>query len=120
MRKLWFSHLARALIVFPGGFGTLDEFMEIITLAQTQKINREIIVLLYGTEYWKEIINFDAFLKHGMIDAKDLKLIHYVDDVQSAFDFLINNLPKSEEQQSPAIAKANFSCTSGFNFSDPT
>ncbi len=109
MRKLWFSHLARALIVFPGGFGTLDELMEMLTLAQTKKIDREIIILLYGPEYWKEVINFDAFLKHGMIDEKDLKLIHYVDDVQTAFEFLKDHLPKEKEPICPAIAKANFS-----------
>lgn len=109
MRKLWFSHLSRALIVFPGGFGTLDEMMEMLTLAQTKKIDREIIILLYGPEYWKEIINFDTLLKHGMISAKDLKLIHFVDDVQTAFEFLKNHLPKEKEAISPAIAKANFS-----------
>ena len=109
MRKLWFSHLARALVVFPGGFGTMDELMEIVTLAQTQKLDREIIILLYGSEYWREIINFEALAKHGMIDGKDLKLIHYVNDVQSAFQFLVNCLPKDQEATNPAIAKANFS-----------
>ena len=109
MRKLWFSHLARALIVFPGGFGTMDEFMEMLTLAQTGKIDREILILLYGSEYWNEVINFDALVKHGMIDAKDLKLIHRVDDVQSAFEFLKNRLPKEKEGTYPAIAKATFS-----------
>lgn len=109
MRKLWFSHLARALIVFPGGFGTLDEMMEILTLAQTQKIDRKILILLYGSDYWKEVINFEALEKHGMIDAKDLKLIHYVDDVQTALNFLKTHLPKEKEKNSPAIAKANFS-----------
>jgi uncharacterized protein (TIGR00730 family) len=64
MRKLWFSHLARALVVFPGGFGTLDELMEVLTLSQTHKLARQIPVVLYGTSYWKEIINFDALVRH--------------------------------------------------------
>ena len=105
MRKLWFSHLARALIVFPGGFGTMDELMEILTLAQTQKFDREIVILLYGTEYWNEIINFNALVKYGMIDAKDLKLIHRVDNVQSALELLKIKLPKEKEMHCPAIAK---------------
>ncbi|MGZ3787834.1 MAG: LOG family protein [Bacteriovorax sp.] len=109
MRKLWFSHLARALIVFPGGFGTLDELMETLTLAQTKKLDREIIIVLYGTEYWKEIINFDALVKHGMIARQDLKLIHFMDDVQTAFEFLKAHLPKEKEAVYPAIAKAKFS-----------
>ena len=109
MRKLWFSHLARALIVFPGGFGTLDELMETLTLAQTKKIDREVIILLYGSEYWNEVINFDALIKHGTIDAADMKLIHRVDDVQSAFTLLKDHLPKDKEPAFPAIAKANFS-----------
>src|SRR5207249_9626595 len=74
MRKLWFTHLARALVVFPGGFGTLDELFEILTLSQTRKLDRMIPVLLYGTEYWKETVSFESFLRHGMIDAEDLKL----------------------------------------------
>ena len=109
MRKLWFSHLARALVVFPGGFGTLDELMETLTLAQTQKIDREILILLYGSEYWKEVINFEALVKHGMIDDKDVNLIHRVDDVQTAFKLLKDRLPKEKEAVYPAIAKANFS-----------
>jgi len=109
MRKLWFSHLARALVVFPGGFGTLDELMEMLTLAQTQKIDRDVLILLYGSEYWNEVINFEALVKHGMIDAKDLNLIHRVDDVQTAFKLLKDRLPKEKEAVCPAIAKAKFS-----------
>jgi uncharacterized protein (TIGR00730 family) len=109
MRKLWFSHLARALIVFPGGFGTLDELMETLTLSQTKKIDREVIIILYGTSYWNEVINFESMVKHGMIEAGDLKLIHKVDDVKSAYELLINNLPKDIEIECPSIAKARFS-----------
>jgi hypothetical protein len=84
MRKLWFAHLARALVVFPGGFGTLDELSEILTLAQTKKLDRRIPILLYGSEYWKEVINFDAMLRFGMISTEDLELMEFVDDPQSA------------------------------------
>ncbi len=108
MRKLWFSHLARALVVFPGGFGTMDELMETLTLAQTQKIDRQVLILLYGSEYWKDIINFDLLAKRGMIDTKDLNLIHHVDDVQTAFELLKNRLPRKKETACPAIAKAVF------------
>lgn len=109
MRKLWFSHLARALIAFPGGYGTLDELMETLTLAQTRKIDRDIVILLYGSSYWNEILNLEALARHGMIDAKDLQLFHCVDDVQSAFDYLKSRLPLQNGAQSPSIAKARVS-----------
>src|SRR5690349_2642522 len=80
MRKLWFAHLARALVVFPGGFGTLDELSEILTLMQTEKIERRIPVLLYGSDYWNEIIDFEALVRHGMIDRADLALFRFADD----------------------------------------
>ena len=63
MRKFWFAYLAKALVVFPGGFGTLDELMELLTLAQTQKLAKKIVIVLYGSEFWKEIINFDALVR---------------------------------------------------------
>jgi uncharacterized protein (TIGR00730 family) len=88
MRKLWFAHLARALVVFPGGFGTLDEMTEILTLQQTGKLDRRILILLYGTAYWREIINFDALVKHGMIGPDDLGLFKFVDDPASALSLL--------------------------------
>lgn len=104
MRKLWFAYLARALIVFPGGFGTLDELTEILTLQQTRKIDRSIPVLLYGSEYWHEIINFDALVRHGMISANDLDLFHYVDDPPSALRLLQSALVGEPEDISPAFA----------------
>src|SRR6266567_3238136 len=91
MRKLWFAHLARALVVFPGGFGTLDELCEILTLQQTGKLERRILVLLYGTAYWKEVINFDALVKHGMISPQDLDLFTYVDDPASALRLIVES-----------------------------
>src|SRR5215470_5481004 len=79
MRKLWFAHPARAIIVFPGGFGTLDELFEILTLCQTGKLDRPIRVLLYGATYWREIVDFPALARHGMIAEEDLRLLHFVD-----------------------------------------
>jgi len=104
MRKLWFAHLARALVVFPGGFGTLDELTEILTLAQTRKLERPIPVILYGTSYWNEIINFEALARHGMIDRKDLGLFHYADDPATAFALLQCSLQTEPEQAGPSFA----------------
>ena len=84
MRKFWFAYLAKALIVFPGGFGTLDEFTEIMTLVQTRKLQKPMVILLYGTEFWKEIINFDAMVKYGMISPEDLSLYKLTDGVESS------------------------------------
>ncbi|HYD39880.1 MAG TPA: TIGR00730 family Rossman fold protein [Anaeromyxobacter sp.] len=88
MRKLWFAYLARALVVFPGGFGTLDELMEVLTLQQTGKLDRRTHIMLYGSEYWKEIVNFDALVRHGMISPGDLELFTYADDPDSALRLL--------------------------------
>jgi uncharacterized protein (TIGR00730 family) len=109
MRKFWFSYLAKALIVFPGGFGTMDEMMEILTLMQTQKLMKRMVVLLYGTTFWKEIINFDALVRHGMIAADDLNLFEFADDVDTAFKILESGLTKyylQDEQEVPGIAKS--------------
>src|SRR5580693_5628312 len=84
MRKLWFAHLARAMVAFPGGFGTLDELMEILTLAQTRKLDRRVPVILYGSDYWNEIVNFKALLRHGMISPEDLELFEFADDPDAA------------------------------------
>jgi uncharacterized protein (TIGR00730 family) len=108
MRKLWFAHLARALVVFPGGFGTLDEMAEILTLQQTQKLDRRITVLLYGSQYWNEIINFDALVRHGMISPEDLKLFTFADDPATALGLLRKGLSAQPEETPPAFAH---SCT---------
>lgn len=104
MRKLWFAHLARALIVFPGGFGTLDELTEILTLAQTHKLERPIPVVLYGSSYWSEVINFEALVRHGMIDRKDLELFQYADDPAAVLALLQSSLQPEPEQLSPCFA----------------
>ena len=109
MRKFWFAYLAKALVVFPGGFGTLDELTEILTLAQTQKLEKKMTVILYGTTFWKEIINFDALVRHGMIAEKDLELFSFADDVETAFSLLEAGLTKNyiqPETYGPEIAKS--------------
>jgi uncharacterized protein (TIGR00730 family) len=106
MRKLWFAHLARALIAFPGGFGTLDELTEILTLAQTRKLDRPIPVLLYGTQYWNEILNFEALVRHGMIGADDMDLFTFVDDPLTALDFLKARLVETSSGATPDFASS--------------
>ena len=104
MRKLWFAHLARALVVFPGGFGTLDELMEMLTLSQTGKLARRVPVILYGSEYWNEIINFKALVRHGMISATDLQLFEFADDPVAALQVLQRAIDTSPDAKTPAIA----------------
>ncbi len=110
MRKFWFAYLAKALVVFPGGFGTLDEMMELLTLTQTQKLAKKMTILLYGSEYWKEIINFDALLKYGMISPEDMSLFQYADDPATAFEILKSGLLtyalQTDTPESPAISKS--------------
>ena len=107
MRKLWFAHLARALIAFPGGFGTFDELFEILTLAQTRKLDRSIPVLLYGSAFWKEVVNFEALVRHGTIAAEDLQLFEFVDEPRAALERLkarISFAPAAQPR--PAFAKS--------------
>jgi uncharacterized protein (TIGR00730 family) len=110
MRKFWFAYMAKALVVFPGGFGTLDELMELLTLSQTQKLAKKITIVLYGSKYWKEIVNFDALVRYGMIAPEDLNLFQYADDPETAFHILKEALmvyalqPQSHE--TPAISKS--------------
>jgi uncharacterized protein (TIGR00730 family) len=109
MRKLWFAHMARAIAVFPGGFGTLDEMSEILTLAQTHKLDRRIRVLLYGESYWKEIINFDALIRYGMIGQEDLNLFRFADDPKTALALLTESLAAELQAPSPAFAHSRTS-----------
>lgn len=106
MRKLWFAHLARAIVIFPGGFGTLDELFEILTLSQTGKLNRRIYVVLYGSDFWKEIINFEALERYGMISPGDMKLFRFADTPEDAFNHLQGVLPTDPEPIAPAFAKS--------------
>ena len=106
MRKLWFAHLARALVVFPGGFGTMDEMLEVLTLAQTGKFARRIPILVYGPDYWNEVIDFGALVRHGMIAADDLKLFRFANDPDSALEFLQAELSKVPEAMTLDFARS--------------
>jgi uncharacterized protein (TIGR00730 family) len=115
MRKFWFAYLAKALVIFPGGFGTIDELFEILTLAQTDKLAKKILVVIYGSEYWHRIMNFQAFVDAGTVSPEDLNLFKFVDTPEDAFTFLRDGLteyhlggpPKKEKEQEvlPEIAK---------------
>jgi len=88
MRKLWFVYLAKAVVIFPGGFGTLDEAFEALTLVQTDKTRGKMPILFYGEDYWRDILNFDALARWGMISPEDLNLIHFCDEPHQAFEIL--------------------------------
>lgn len=115
MRKFWFAYLAKALVIFPGGFGTIDELFEILTLAQTDKLAKKILVVIYGREYWNQIMNFQAFVDAGTVSPEDLNLFKFVDTPEDAFTFLQKGLteyhlggpPKKEKEREvlPEIAK---------------
>ncbi|HEU0178194.1 MAG TPA: LOG family protein [Blastocatellia bacterium] len=101
MRKFWFLYLAKAVVVLPGGFGTMDEFFEVLTLIQTKKPRKTMPIVLFGAEFWDEIVNFDGLLKWGMISAEDLSLFLKTDSVDEAFNYLkkrLEELYPSEEK----------------------
>jgi uncharacterized protein (TIGR00730 family) len=95
MRKLWFAYLAKALVVFPGGFGTLDEMFEILTLAQTHKLAKKITVVIYGSEYWKKVFNLDTLVDTGAISPKDIELFQFADTPEQAFELLRKGLTEN-------------------------
>jgi uncharacterized protein (TIGR00730 family) len=92
MRKFWFAYLAKAVIVFPGGFGTLDELFELLTLTQTRRMKKPMPIVLFGTEFWRQVVDFDALVRHGTIDAKDLELMHRTDSLDDAYDWIVHQL----------------------------
>jgi len=92
MRKFWFAYLAKAMIAFPGGFGTLDELFETLTLVQTRKMKKPMPIVLFGTGYWNEVINFDALVRHGTVSAEDLNLFHRTDSLDDAFNWIVSQL----------------------------
>jgi hypothetical protein len=95
MRKLWFMYLAKALVAFPGGFGTLDEFFELLTLLQTKKVGKKMTVILYGQNYWNKIIDFKALAKYGMISADDMSLFKFADTPEQAFEILVSSIKQN-------------------------
>jgi uncharacterized protein (TIGR00730 family) len=99
MRKLWFMSLARAMVMFPGGFGTIDEMMEILTLIQTRKATKHLPMILYGQEYWEKVLNFKEMLKYRTISKEDLKLFTYANSPKEAFEYLRSNLTKYHLRQ---------------------
>ena len=112
MRKFWFAYLAKALVVFPGGFGTLDEMFEILTLVQTDKLSKKIGVVLYGREYWEQVLDLKPMAEGGAIAEKDLELLHYADTPAEAFEHLRDHLianhlepNTAQEAGTPGIAK---------------
>lgn len=103
MRKFWFVYLAKAVIIFPGGFGTLDELFEILTLLQTGKMTKHLPVVLFGTKYWSEVTDFDALVRYGSISADDLKLMFRTDSVDEAYEFLVDELSEYALEERGAI-----------------
>jgi uncharacterized protein (TIGR00730 family) len=94
MRKFWFAYLAKAVIFFPGGFGTLDEMFELLTLTQTRRMTKPMPIVLFGTRYWGQVIDFDALVRHGMINARDANLVHRTDSVDDAFHWITRQLAR--------------------------
>jgi uncharacterized protein (TIGR00730 family) len=112
MRKFWFAYLAKALVIFPGGFGTLDEMFELLTLSQTRKLSKKLLVILYGTEYWNEVFDLKPLVEWGAIAEQDLDLLLPVDSPDVAFEELKTHLLKhhmvpatTQEKAAPGIAK---------------
>jgi len=95
MRKFWFVYLAKAVVLFPGGFGTLDEFFEMLTLVQTRKMKKRMPIVLFGARYWDEVVNFDALAKHGTISPGDVGLFHRTDSVDEAYELITHELTEN-------------------------
>jgi uncharacterized protein (TIGR00730 family) len=102
MRKYWFAYLAKALVVFPGGFGTLDEMFEILTLSQTQKLAKKITVVLYGSSYWQQVINLDVLIEKGAISPRDRELFQVADSTEQAFEILRDGLTRNHLERESA------------------
>jgi hypothetical protein len=95
MRKFWFAYMAKALVIMPGGYGTLDELMEVLTLVQTLKLNKKMTIVIYGEEFWRKVINFETMAETRMISPDDLKLFKYISTVDEAFEYLKKELTKN-------------------------
>jgi hypothetical protein len=112
MRKFWFAYLAKALVIFPGGFGTMDELFEFLTLSQTQKLSRRLTVIMYGPEYWRQLLDFGPMVEWQAIDERDLRFLTFCDSPEVAFEHLKEHLEKHHlkphvpaDKRVPALAK---------------
>jgi uncharacterized protein (TIGR00730 family) len=104
MRKFWFAYLAKAVIVFPGGFGTLDELFELLTLVQTHKLRKPMPIVMFGMDYWRQVVDFDALVRHGTISARDVDLVHATDSVDDAYDYIVRQLTeRALDQPGPML-----------------
>lgn len=92
MRKFWFMYLAKAMVTFPGGFGTLDEFFETLTMIQTGKVSKKLPIVLFGKSFWDEVLNLQSLVKYGTISEEDLDLFFYTDSVDEAFEYITTEL----------------------------
>ena len=101
MRKFWFAYLAKAVVVFPGGFGTLDELFELLTLVQTLKMHKPLPIVLFGDRYWKEVINFDALVRYGTISPGDVELLFRTDSIDDAYDWIVGELQRNQALAQP-------------------
>lgn len=99
MRKLFFMSLANAVVIFPGGFGTLDELMEALTLMQTGKVTKKMPIVLYGPEFWNKVVNFDYLIDMGMISPEDMDLFYPADNVDDAFNYITSRLVEFHDLQ---------------------
>lgn len=106
VRKFWFVYMAKAIIMFPGGFGTLDEMMEVLTLVQTERITKKMVIVLYGAEFWSKVINFDALVETGMVSPQDLGLFRICSTVDEAYAYVTGNLASSRKPASPKARAA--------------
>ena len=99
MRKYWFVYLARALVIFPGGFGTMDELFEVLTLIQTHKLKKKLPIVLYGGEYWNDVLDFKALVKWMVVSPQDLDLFKICDTPEQAFDYLTSRILSGADQE---------------------
>ena len=110
MRKLWFVYLSKAMIMFPGGFGTFDETFEVLTLLQTKKLKKKVTVILYGSDYWKNTVNFDNLVRLRLINPEDLKIFRHADTPEEAFNLVTSELRKNypvetQERRKPVLKR---------------
>ena len=94
MRKFWFAYLAKALVIMPGGYGTIDELFELLTLVQTKKIRKKMPIVVYDKKFWDSLLHFEEFLKKRLISKEDVKLFYMAESVEDAFEYLKSELSK--------------------------